>query len=277
MTIYNDLVVRGALMKVIKSSTAQHPSTGADQLEIQCRWPWTPDANEGGDKTYCFPDVEGLPWSNDRDAVGEYAVVIRRGYIKKNKDKQTFDGTHLWMWQWYVERFGEITEKEKIGDQRDYYGDRPAQITNTSGVSGGGSPEFNPMALGACANYAHEQITNGTFPFIGEGRDEYFAHFLYVRDCNYWLVNQVPPRPREEITGEVAEPPEESTVEVNIGPCPKHKGAEYQSMSDGTWAHSVRDGLCIWSMDGPVFRPNQPLEEPEGTGDFEPSMNFEGR
>ena len=296
MTIYNDLVVRGALMKVVRSSTTRHPSTGADQLEIQCRWPWTPEANEGGDKTYCSPDIEGLPWSDDRDAVGEYAVVIRRGYIKKNKEKQTFDGTHLWMWQWYVERFGEITEKEKIGDQRDYYGDRPAQITNTSGASGGGSPDINPAALGACANYANDQINNGTFP-CPDGVD-FFEHFLWVRDCFYYKVNQVPPRPREEITGpdalinepvvmeysfdistgreEVAEPPEEPTVEANMGPCPKHD-REFMAMSDGTWGHSVRDGLCIWSMDGPVHRPNQPLEEPEGIGDLEPSMNLEGR
>jgi hypothetical protein len=178
------------------------------------------------------------------------------------------------MWQWYVERFGEITEKEKIGDQRDYYGDRPAQITNTSGASGGGSPDINPAALGACANYANDHINNGTFP-CPDGVD-FFEHFLWVRDCFYWKVNQVPPRPREEITGEVAEPQEKPTVEANMGPCVKHD-REFMAMSDGTWAHSVRDGLCIWSMDGPVFRPNQPLEEPEGIGDFEPSMNFEGR
>ena len=149
---------------------------------------------------------------------------------------------------------------------------------NTSGASGGGSPDINPAALGACANYANDNINNGTFP-CPDGVD-FFEHFLWVRDCFYYKVNQVPPRPREEITGEVAEPPEEPleepTVEVNIGPCTKHD-REFMAMSDGTWAHSVRDGLCVWSMDGPVFRPNQPLEEPEGIGDFEPSMNFEGR
>ena len=191
----------------------------------------------------------------------EGQVVKLRIAPDRVKDDREDDGKFASYW-WSIRGISDGTEID---------------TPNTSGASGGGSPEFNPMALGACANYAHEQITNGTFPFIGEGRDEYFAHFLYVRDCNYWLVNQVPPRPREEITGEVAAPPEEPTVAVNIGPCPKHKGAEYQSMSDGTWAHSVRDGLCIWSMDGPVFRPNQPLEEPEGMGDFEPSMNFEGR
>ena len=135
----------------------------------------------------------------------------------------------------------------------------------TSGESGGGSPEVNPLALGACANYANDHINNGTFP-CPEGVD-FFEHFLWVRDCFYWKVNQVPPRPREEITGEVAEPPEEPpeepqeepTVEANMGPCPKHD-REFMAMSDGTWAHSVRDGLCVWSMDGPVFRPNQPLE-----------------
>jgi hypothetical protein len=145
---------------------------------------------------------------------------------------------------------------------------------NTSGASGGGSPDINPAALGACANYANDHINNGTFP-CPDGVD-FFEHFLWVRDCFYWKVNQVPPRPREEITGEVAEPQEKPTVEANMGPCVKHD-REFMAMSDGTWAHSVRDGLCIWSMDGPVFRPNQPLEEPEGIGDFEPSMNFEGR
>jgi len=276
MTINNDLVIRGALMKATKSSTTRNPSTGADQLEIQCRWPWTPEANEGGDKTYCSPGVEGLPWSDDRDAVGEYAVVVRRGYIKKNKEKQTFDGTHLWMWQWYVERFGEITEKEKIGDQRDYYGDRPAQITNTSGGSGGGSPEVNPAAIGACANYAHDQISNGTFPFLGSGMDEYFQHFLYVRDCNYWKVNQVPPRSREEITGEapvVAEPViEESNIQEH---CETHE-RPWMELSDGTWGHNIKGGMCIWSPDGIWFKPNKPVaEEPDATAEFEPSMNFD--
>ena len=194
----------------------------------------------------------------------EGQVVKLRIAPDRVKDDREDDGKFASYW-WSIRGISDGTEID---------------TPNTSGASGGGSPEFNPMALGACANYAHEQITNGTFPFIGEGRDEYFAHFLYVRDCNYWLVNQVPPRPREEITGEVAappeEPPEETTVEVNMELCPKHD-REFMAMSDGTWAHSVRDGLCIWSMDGPVFRPNQPLEEPEGMGDFEPSMNFEGR
>ena len=194
----------------------------------------------------------------------EGQVVKLRIAPDRVKDDREDDGKFASYW-WSIRGISDGTEID---------------TPNTSGASGGGSPEFNPMALGACANYAHEQITNGTFPFIGEGRDEYFAHFLYVRDCNYWLVNQVPPRPREEITGEVAappeEPPEETTVEVNMELCPKHE-REFMAMSDGTWAHSVRDGLCIWSMDGPVFRPNQPLEEPEGMGDFEPSMNFEGR
>jgi len=155
----------------------------------------------------------------------------------------------------------------------------------TSGASGGGSPEFNPLALGACANYANDHINNGTFP-CPDGVD-FFEHFLWVRDCFYWKVNQVPPRSREEITGEVTEPVNynENATELNedqqsvlgdVGPCPKHKGAEYQPMSDGTWAHSVKDGLCIWSADGIWFKPNKPVAaEPDATAEFEPSMNFD--
>jgi hypothetical protein len=274
MTINNDLVIRGALMKATKSSTTRNPSTGADQLEIQCRWPWTPEANEGGDKTYCSPGVEGLPWSDDRDAVGEYAVVVRRGYIKKNKEKQTFDGTHLWMWQWYVERFGEITEKEKIGDQRDYYGDRPAQITNTSGASGGGSPEFNPLAVGACGNWANSHITSGIIP-CPEGTDP-VEHFLWVRDCFYWKVNQVPPRSREEITGEAPIIAEPVIEESELGEdCPTHN-RPWVKLSDKTWGHNIKGGMCIWSADGIWFKPNKPVaEEPDATAEYEPSMNFD--
>lgn len=189
----------------------------------------------------------------------EGQVVKLRIAPDRVKDDREDDGKFASYW-WSIRGISDGTEID---------------TPNTSGASGGGSPDINPAALGACANYANDHINNGTFP-CPDGVD-FFEHFLWVRDCFYWKVNQVPPRPREEIIGEVAEPQEEPTVEANIGPCPKHKGAEYQSMSDGTWAHSVRDGLCIWSMDGPVFRPNQPLEEPEGIGDFEPSMNFEGR
>ena len=189
----------------------------------------------------------------------EGQVVKLRIAPDRVKDDREDDGKFASYW-WSIRGISDGTEID---------------TPNTSGASGGGSPDINPAALGACANYANDHINNGTFP-CPDGVD-FFEHFLWVRDCFYYKVNQVPPRPREEITGEVAAPPEEPTVAVNIGPCPKHKGAEYQSMSDGTWAHSVRDGLCIWSMDGPVFRPNQPLEEPEGIGDFEPSMNLEGR
>ena len=200
----------------------------------------------------------------------EGQVVKLRIAPDRVKDDREDDGKFASYW-WSIRGISDGTEI-----------DTP-NTSNTSGASGGGSPEFNPLAVGACGNWANSHITSGIIP-CPEGTDP-LKHFLWVRDCFYWKVNQVPPRPREEITGEVAEPPEEPpeepleepTVEVNIGPCPKHKGAEYQSMSDGTWAHSVRDGLCIWSMDGPVFRPNQPLEEPEGIGDFEPSMNLEGR
>ena len=192
----------------------------------------------------------------------EGQVVKLRIAPDRVKDDREDDGKFASYW-WSIRGISDGTEID---------------TPNTSGASGGGSPDINPAALGACANYANDNINNGRFP-CPDGVD-FFEHFLWVRDCFYYKVNQVPPRPREEITGEVAEPPEEPleepTVEVNIGPCTKHD-REFMAMSDGTWAHSVRDGLCIWSMDGPVFRPNQPLEEPEGIGDFEPSMNFEGR
>ena len=192
----------------------------------------------------------------------EGQVVKLRIAPDRVKDDREDDGKFASYW-WSIRGISDGTEID---------------TPNTSGASGGGSPDINPAALGACANYANDNINNGRFP-CPDGVD-FFEHFLWVRDCFYYKVNQVPPRPREEITGEVAEPPEEPleepTVEVNIGPCTKHD-REFMAMSDGTWAHSVRDGLCVWSMDGPVFRPNQPLEEPEGIGDFEPSMNFEGR
>ena len=192
----------------------------------------------------------------------EGQVVKLRIAPDRVKDDREADGKFASYW-WSIRGISDGTEID---------------TPNTSGASGGGSPDINPAALGACANYANDNINNGRFP-CPDGVD-FFEHFLWVRDCFYYKVNQVPPRPREEITGEVAEPPEEPleepTVEVNIGPCTKHD-REFMAMSDGTWAHSVRDGLCVWSMDGPVFRPNQPLEEPEGIGDFEPSMNFEGR
>ena len=192
----------------------------------------------------------------------EGQVVKLRIAPDRVKDDREDDGKFASYW-WSIRGISDGTEID---------------TPNTSGASGGGSPDINPAALGACANYANDNINNGRFP-CPDGVD-FFEHFLWVRDCFYYKVNQVPPRPREEITGEVAEPPEEPleepTVEVNMGPCTKHD-REFMAMSDGTWAHSVRDGLCIWSMDGPVFRPNQPLEEPEGIGDFEPSMNFEGR
>ena len=192
----------------------------------------------------------------------EGQVVKLRIAPDRVKDDREDDGKFASYW-WSIRGISDGTEID---------------TPNTSGASGGGSPDINPAALGACANYANDHINNGTFP-CPDGVD-FFEHFLWVRDCFYYKVNQVPPRPREEITGEVAappeEPPEETTVEVSMELCPKHD-REFMAMSDGTWAHSVRDGLCIWSMDGPVFRPNQPLEEPEGMGDFEPSMNFEGR
>lgn len=213
----------------------------------------------------------------------EGQVVKLRIAPDRVKDDREDDGKFASYW-WSIRGISDGTEI-----------DTP-NTSNTSGASGGGSPEFNPLAVGACGNWANSHITSGIIP-CPEGTDP-LKHFLWVRDRFYWEVNQVPPRPREEITGpdalinepvvmeygfdistgreEVAEPPEEPTVEGNMGPCPKHD-REFMAMSDGTWAHSVRDGLCIWSMDGPVFRPNQPLEEPEGIGDFEPSMNLEGR
>ena len=146
----------------------------------------------------------------------------------------------------------------------------------TSGASGGGSPEVNPAAIGACANYAHDQISNGTFPFLGSGMDEYFQHFLYVRDCNYWKVNQVPPRSREEITGEAPGVAEPVIEESELGEeCPTHN-RPWMELSDETWGHNIKGGMCIWSADGIWFKPNKPVTaEPEATAEFEPSMNFD--
>ena len=146
----------------------------------------------------------------------------------------------------------------------------------TSGASGGGSPEVNPLALGACANHAHDQFSNGTFPFLGSGMDEYFAHFLYVRDCNYWKVNQVPPRSREEITGEAPVVAEAVIEESELGEeCPTHN-RPWMKLIDETWGHNIKGGMCIWSPDGIWFKPNKPVTaEPDATAEFEPSMNFD--
>jgi len=149
----------------------------------------------------------------------------------------------------------------------------------TSGASGGGSPEFNPLALGACANYANDHINNGTFP-CPDGVD-FFEHFLWVRDCFYWKVNQVPPRSREEITGEAPIIAEPVIEESELGEdCPTHN-RPWVKLSDKTWGHNIKGGMCIWSADGIWFKPNKPVAaepvaaEPDATAEYEPSMNFD--
>jgi hypothetical protein len=144
----------------------------------------------------------------------------------------------------------------------------------TSGASGGGSPEFNPLAVGACGNWANSHITSGIIP-CPEGTDP-LKHFLWVRDCFYWKVNQVPPRSREEITGEAPEVAEPVIEESNIQEhCQTHE-RPWMELSDGTWGHNIKGGMCIWSPDGISFRPNKPVAaEPDATAEYEPSMNFD--
>ena len=243
-----EAVQRGAQMEV-KSVVSDTDKNGVLQWKISCRWAWTPQANTYGDVIYCYQSE--APWGeNANEAAGTYDVVIYRGKIKNDTRNGgvPFDGRRLWMWNWKIVRFGEIKEEEKQGDQGDQY-----EITSNG--SGGSSPEFNPLAVGACGNWANSHIAAGIFP-CPEGTDP-LEHFRWVRDRFYWEVNQVDPRPREQVTGEAPEP----TTNKNIGTCPRHEGVNFQPMSDGSWAHNVKGGLCVWDMDEPWFKPNQPIEE----------------
>ena len=188
----------------------------------------------------------------------EGQVVKLRIAPDRVKDDREDDGKFASYW-WSIRGISDGTEID---------------TPNTSGASGGGSPEFNPAALGACANYANDHINNGTFPC--PDRVDFFEHFLWVRDCFYWNVNQVPPRSREEITGEAPVVAEPVIEESELGEeCPTHN-RPWMKLIDETWGHNIKGGMCIWSPDGIWFKPNKPVTaEPEATAEFEPSMNFD--
>ena len=75
---------------------------GSPQWEVQVRWPWTPAANKGGDKTWVsqgdFP-----AWTAATKGAVNLEVVA--GPLRKAAEgKEPYDGHLDWMWLWYIRK-----------------------------------------------------------------------------------------------------------------------------------------------------------------------------
>ena len=93
----------------VKETTAQitrliwaDGKDGTPQWEVQLRWPWTPPANKGGDKTW-VTQADFPQWT--AATKGAVNVEVAAGYIKKAAEgKEPFDGHLDWMWHWYIRK-----------------------------------------------------------------------------------------------------------------------------------------------------------------------------
>ena len=93
----------------VKETTAQitrliwaDGKDGTPQWEVQLRWPWTPAANKGGDKTW-VTQADFPQWT--AATKGTVNLEVAAAYIRKAAEgKEPHDGHLPWMWHWHIRK-----------------------------------------------------------------------------------------------------------------------------------------------------------------------------
>ena len=67
------------------------------EYEITGRWEWTPPSNTWGDKTWCSRDI-----CPEVITAGSHIVLAQRGELKRNSNKEFYDGSRQWMYRWRI-------------------------------------------------------------------------------------------------------------------------------------------------------------------------------